>query len=374
MIHRMDKAMLAFQAAATARKIYGADHPVAVRQLDLATDLLGKMAAERQQVRIMRLDRAVLFDDAPLPSCPLLAETLVAKMALHGIEWVEFRSGLTKNELIALGDQLDQPAGDSVRLGTSHIRLGRLGRVEGGMGPGDGSGPSGFGDHATQLRQIWAGLRSGDKPDQRLSDLVESIRLSVAVGADVCQQLADVKNHDEYTFVHTVNVAILSAALGEAVGVSPNQVFDLTLAALLHDVGKQRTPLEILNKPGMLDAIERKRMEQHTVDGAAILLSRRGVPDVAPIVAYEHHANVDGTGYPRLTRHGKPHLASQIVHVADVFDALRTNRPYRAAMDDEKVRQILLEGAGKSFDPALVELFLDRVVSGRKAPPRRLSA
>jgi putative nucleotidyltransferase with HDIG domain len=158
-----------------------------------------------------------------------------------------------------------------------------------------------------------------------------------------------------------VNVAILSAALAEAVGMSQNQVFELILAALLHDVGKQRTPLEILNKPGMLDALERKRMEQHTVDGAAILLSRRGVPDVAPIVAYEHHANVDGTGYPGRIP-GGPHLASQIVHVADVFDALRTNRPYRAALDEAKVRSILMEGAGKSFDPALVDLFLERVV------------
>jgi len=374
MIDRMDKAMLAFQAAATARKIYGADHPVAARQLDLATDLLTKMLAERQQVRIVRLDKSVIFDDAPLPSCPLFAETLVSRLAVHGVEWIEFRAGLSKNELIGFGEQLDQPAGDSVRLGTPHIRLGRLGRVEGGMGPGDGSGKGTFGDHATQLRQIWAGLRSGDKPDEKLNDLVESIRLAVAVGADVCQQLAEVKSHDEYTFVHTVNVAILSAALGEAVGMSPNQVFDLTLAALLHDVGKQRTPLTILNKPGKLDEAERKQMERHTVAGAAILLQRPGVPDVAPIVAYEHHANVDGTGYPRLPRSGKPHLASQIVHVADVFDALRTNRPYRAAMEDEKVRQILMEGAGKSFDPALVEIFLEQVVASRKLRQRKLSA
>ena len=136
--------------------------------------------------------------------------------------------------------------------------------------------------------------------------------------------------------MHTVNVAILSAALGEAVGMRPNQVFDLTLAALLHDVGKQHTPLAILNKPGKLDDGERQQMEQHASVGAALLLARRGVPDVAPIVAMEHHANVDGTGYPRLRRNARPHVASQIVHVADVFDALRTNRPYRAAMDDAR--------------------------------------
>jgi HD-GYP domain-containing protein (c-di-GMP phosphodiesterase class II) len=149
----------------------------------------------------------------------------------------------------------------------------------------------------------------------------------------------------------------------------------LILAALLHDVGKQRTPLAILNKPGKLDDPERKQMELHPVTGAAMLLERPGVPDVAPVVAFEHHANLDGTGYPRLIRQPRPHLASQIVHVADVFDALRTNRPYRAALDDAKVRQILLEGAGKQFDPTLVELFLDRVITpgaaGTPAVPER---
>jgi putative two-component system response regulator len=109
-------------------------------------------------------------------------------------------------------------------------------------------------------------------------------------------------------------------------------------------------------------------MERHTVDGAAILMSRPGCPDFAPIVAFEHHANIDGTGYPNLPRSKRPHLASQIVHVADVFDALRTNRPYRAALDAEKVRGMLLDAAGKSFDTALVNLFLERVVKLSPGP------
>jgi putative nucleotidyltransferase with HDIG domain len=172
---------------------------------------------------------------------------------------------------------------------------------------------------------------------------------------------------------HSAQVArAVQRALGDD---APTEVL---AAALLHDVGKRHTPLAILNKPGRLDDAERKKMEQHTVVGAAMLFERRGVPDVAPIVAYEHHANVDGTGYPRLRRNPKPHLASQIVHVADVFDALRTNRPYRAAMDDAAVRGILLQGAGNSFDASLLDLFLERIISPKKTPapppPRRISA
>jgi putative nucleotidyltransferase with HDIG domain len=394
MIELMDKAMVAFQAAATARTLYGPAHPAARRQMDLAAETLVTILAARGELRLVRLDNALLFEDTDLPSSVTLAAALVPLLAAHGVEWIEFRNGLAQPELLSFLEQLERAAAAGADIGTPHIRAGRLGRGGGGHvigsgggftgadvggGSGEGGGAAGAvsrlallgldrDEQSAQLRQVWAALRAGTGPvkDNGLADLVESIRLAVAVGADVCNQLAEVKNHDEYTFVHTVNVAILSAALGEAVGMNNNQVFELILAALLHDVGKQRTPLTILNKPGQLDDAERRRMQQHTIDGAALLLGRRGVPDVAPIVAFEHHANIDGTGYPILGRAARPHLASQIVHVADVFDALRTNRPYRAALDEAKVRGILLEGSGKQFEPGLVDLFLEYVV---KLPP-----
>lgn len=374
MIERMDKAILALQAAATARKLYGIDHAVVKRQVDLAAETLTGMLEGRRELRVVLLENTLVFEDVELPSCVHLAEVLTPRLAAHRIEWIEFRPGLARAELVTLLEQLERAPAELLRSGTAHIKVGRLGRAEAGAADASEGGTLEVSDTISQFREIWGGLRGGDRPDQRLGDLVESIRLAVAVGADVCKQLAEVKNHDEYTFVHTVNVAILSAALGEAVGMKPNQVFDLTLAALLHDVGKQRTPLTILNKPGKLDDGERKQMELHTTAGASILLARPGVPDVAPIVAFEHHANIDGTGYPRLRRSPRPHLASQIVHVADVFDALRTHRPYRAAMDDAKVRAILKEGSGKLFDTALVNLFLERVVSSTAQGPRRLSA
>jgi putative nucleotidyltransferase with HDIG domain len=442
MIRRMDSVMVALQAALGARKLYGAEHAAVKRQTALAIEtLIGLLAGEheeeapapeapaaapvskhaplvssssspssspslppeRRALRVVRLDNALLFGDSELPSNGRLGDVLIPILVRHGVEWVEFHPGLTRNELTDFIVQLEAAPSLAASVGTPHVEVGRLGRSSrskiilpgtagAGVGAGVGAGivPATLDrdEHVQQLRQIWNALRgiaghglpgsggggggSGGgsgagrggfaKPDQRLSELVESIRLAVAVGADVCQQLADVKGHDEYTFVHTVNVAILSAALGEAVGMNADAVFDLTMAALLHDVGKQHTPLTILNKPGKLDTGERQKMERHTVDGAAILLSKPGIPDVAPIVAFEHHANLDGTGYPSLIRNKRPHLASQIVHVADVFDALRTNRPYRAAMDPEKVRAILMEGAGKAYDAALVNLFLDRVV------------
>lgn len=359
----MDRAMLALQAAVAGRKLYGPAHPASKRQLDQVFESLSALLGSAGEVRLVRLNNALLFQDSELPSCAHLVDALLPRLADHGIEWLEFERGLSRAELVSFVEQLEAPRAEGRVIGTAHIRTGQLGRSAASAPPMSTTtnvlGPD---DQVAQLKRIWGQLQSGDPPRNHLADLVESIRLTVAVGEDVCRQLAELKSHDEYTFVHTVNVGILSAALGEAIGMSEEQIFQLTVAALLHDVGKQRTPLEILNKTGKLEDIERRRMERHTVEGAAILLSRRGVPDVAPIVAFEHHANLDGSGYPHLGRLARPHLASQIVHVADVFDALRTNRPYRLAMEPAKARAILLEGAGKSFDPALLNLFLDRVV------------
>lgn len=370
MIHDVDKAILALQAAAVGRQLYGVDHPVPRRHVEESLRLLtaALASARQQQLRLVRLDGKLHLEDDELPSGALLADGLLPRLAAHGIEWLEFRPGITSDELVSFIEQLERVDPDTTAAGTPHVLIGQIGRNRGASsGSSRAGGPAGIAsldeaDPAGQLKKIWDGIQQGARPDRKLTDLVESIRLAAAISTDVCKLLAEVKGHDEYTFVHTVNVAILSAALGEAVGMKTNHVFDLTLAALLHDVGKQRTPLAILNKPGRLEDAERRRVEQHAVDGAAILLACRGIPDVASIVAFEHHANVDGTGYPTLPAGLRPHLASQIVHVADVFDALRTNRPYRAALDEPTVRKIILQESGKSFEPALVALFLDHVI------------
>jgi putative nucleotidyltransferase with HDIG domain len=316
-------------------------------------------------LRLVCLDNTLLFENGKLPSSDQLTAALIPKLVSHGIEWMEFQAGVRSGDLVALLERLEQPHDPAVPIGIPHIRVGVVGKP--GMQDPPIVSAIAHAGQAEQLQRIWDALRTGAPPDERLGEIVENIRMAVVVGADICKQLALVKTHDEYTFVHTVNVGILSAALGEAIGMGAKQVFELTLAALLHDVGKQEMPQEILNKAGKLDENERRQVELHTVDGAAMLFAQQGVPEVAPIVAYEHHANIDGSGYPRLARHRRPHLASQIVHIADVFDALRTNRPYRAALDEPTVLKILTEGSGKSFDPALVELFLRRIVKASAA-------
>ena len=121
MIERMDKAILALQAAATARRLYGVDHAVVKRQVDLADETFAALLAERRELRVVRLDQSLVFDDVELPSNPYLSEVLTPRLAAHGIEWLEFRAGLSRAELVTLLDQLERQPAELLRSGTGRL-------------------------------------------------------------------------------------------------------------------------------------------------------------------------------------------------------------------------------------------------------------
>ena len=202
----------------------------------------------------------------------------------------------------------------------------------------------------------------------QMSRLIANISASVASSRSSVLRLAAVKDMDEYTFVHTVNVSIQSAALAEAVGLASDDVHAVIEAGLLHDIGKALIPPSILGKKGMLSDEERAVVERHPVDGAAMLLERNHPNRLAVIVALEHHMHIDGTGYPAARRGQRPHLASQIVQVADVFDALRTHRPYRAALPHDVAMEVMWKNAGTKFDADLLTTFFERVATRSPVP------
>jgi HD-GYP domain-containing protein (c-di-GMP phosphodiesterase class II) len=128
----------------------------------------------------------------------------------------------------------------------------------------------------------------------------------------------------------------------------------LGLAALLHDIGKVRVPLEILTKPGKLTADEHEIMRRHPVYGAHLLRNLAGQNKLAMVVAFEHHANYDLSGYPQITTKNHPHLLARIVQVADAFDAATTSRrAYRKPATPEYAMSMVLGGAGTVFDPVV---------------------
>ncbi len=200
--------------------------------------------------------------------------------------------------------------------------------------------------------------------DRRLSlskanRVVGMILSRVGENRSVVLGLATLKSYDEYTSYHSVNVLILSLALGSMLPLDRNALMVLGTGALLHDLGKVTIPQNILNKSGPLSEREWEVMRQHPVRGADILLAQPGVHPLAVLVAYEHHARYDLGGYPPVSGKDHPGLFSRIVQVADVYDAMTSKRPYQEARTPEHAIRVLVKGMGSSFDPLLVKVFVD---------------
>jgi len=197
--------------------------------------------------------------------------------------------------------------------------------------------------------------------------VVRSLSVAMHGDSDMVLPLLQLREFDEYTTTHCLNVSVLTMALAEYLGLGARDVRTFGVAGLLHDLGKVRVPVEILNKPGKLTDDERLVIQRHTVDGARIIISSDRDLDLAAAVAYEHHIMIDGGGYPRPHYHRECHRASKLVHICDVYDALRTNRPYREAWDPERVLAYLEERAGKEFEPEAARAFVQmmRALEGK---------
>jgi putative nucleotidyltransferase with HDIG domain len=188
--------------------------------------------------------------------------------------------------------------------------------------------------------------------------VVRSLAVAMHGEGQIVLPLLQLKEFDQYTTTHSLNVSVLSMALAEYQGMSPRFVRQVGVAGLLHDLGKIRIPLEVLTKPGVLTPEERELMKRHPADGARMLMETGQRLELAAVVAYEHHIMLNGHGYPPLRFRRECHEASRIVHVCDIYDALRTNRPYRDAWSTEATLEYLEERAGIELDPELARAFV----------------
>ncbi|MEX0971781.1 MAG: HD domain-containing phosphohydrolase [Solirubrobacterales bacterium] len=171
-----------------------------------------------------------------------------------------------------------------------------------------------------------------------------------------------IEMHDPETGHHVNRMASTAALLGAKLGLEPGRVLLLRTAAPMHDVGKIATPDSVLHKPGALTVSERKRMESHTVVGHRILCdSASELLSMAAEIALTHHEWFDGSGYPRGLSGEQIPLEGRIVAVADVFDALLSDRPYRAAMPVEEAVELIAAERGTHFDPAAADALLDNL-------------
>jgi HD-GYP domain-containing protein (c-di-GMP phosphodiesterase class II) len=190
--------------------------------------------------------------------------------------------------------------------------------------------------------------------------LVDEIIGSVVRNQGAMASLVRLKTQDEYTYLHSVAVCTLMVALGRTLGLAADQVRQLGLAGLLHDMGKARIPLEVLNKPGRLTDAEWLLMKQHPSWGHEMLVSGGGCSTLMLDVCLRHHEKIDGSGYPNGLGADQIPLHAKMGAVCDVYDAITSARPYKAPWDaGDAVRQ-MAQWKGH-FDPAIFQAFVKTV-------------
>ena len=207
--------------------------------------------------------------------------------------------------------------------------------------------------------------RTGRPALQQARRVVQPLVDRMFEDADALIGLSALKRHDEYTFVHCVNVSILSVRMGQLLGLSRPELAGIGVAALLHDTGKLMVPGEVLRKPGQLDEAEWAAIRRHPIEGLRIISRMPGLSALmlsAMRVAFEHHRNVNHTGYPPLRGARDMGTFSRIVAVADVFDALTSHRAYRARpMTAHEALRLMLGRECEQFDRAVLWALVNTV-------------
>lgn len=192
------------------------------------------------------------------------------------------------------------------------------------------------------------------------AELVTEITSSVSRNADALISLARLKTTDDYTYMHSVAVCAMMISLANQLGMTPEQTRQAGMAGLLHDVGKMAVPLDILNKPAKLTEEEFASVRSHTVQGHGILQQIEGIGEAALDVSLHHHEKIDGTGYPFNLKSDSISIMAKMGAVCDVYDAITSNRPYKAGWDPARSIRHMAASAGH-FDPITMEAFVKAI-------------
>ncbi|MDF3052978.1 MAG: cyclic diguanylate phosphodiesterase [Geminicoccaceae bacterium] len=355
------------QALAT-MSLYGDDHPATTRVVDAALERLRELQEPDPKLQLTFLGGEVLFGSEVVPE--LEGWDWSARLMKAGIERIEFLQVVDADQFARFLSHLAVRLGirptaslDLWQMGESAVRFGQVALNEGELVRPEPARIATFSYTLHEEREamdwVHQEIQKGSKiPMVEADAVVRSLSIAMHAEQAMVLPLLQLKEFDQYTTTHSMNVAVLAMALGEYLELDGATVRALGVAGLLHDLGKTCIPREILVKPGKLTDSERLVIREHPVVGARMLLASQEPMELAAVVAYEHHVMLDGGGYPTLTDARGAQYASMLVHVCDVYDALRTNRPYREAWESERALAYIRERAGAEFDPAVAQAFI----------------
>ena len=356
----IEDALHQISAILATSSLYSLEHPRVQILFPRIVETLTNLLKQQQDLTFFIIKNDLLFDGKPLARTPH-TERIAHKLHAQSIEFISFKKGLGINEItlffkVALALEelsvLDSRA--------PHISYGLIDIQDN----DETSRPiMRFEDLTPEelhnLEDFYSALSNKDECDiKEISALVAGFISAFEQQANPLLALVPLRMEDEYTFTHSLNVAILNIAQGMSLGLDEGLLRDVGIAGLLHDAGKIFIDKEIIRKPGQLNDDEWKQMQQHPGRGAQYLMSQGDLPQLAILTAFEHHMRYDLSGYPQVSDDWQLNICSQMTMISDTFDALRTRRSYKEPWDLPKISGLFLDIAGKQLNPYLVMNFL----------------
>ena len=373
-----------FSSALKTAQIYSPNNLTFINQNNLVFSLIQNVLASEGEAQFQYRENTLFFNSARVKfdfSSYHRFKYLAEGFRKKNIETISFEPGLTEDELIQFVILFSSSNGgeenpfeafqEQVRAqGINNVNLEKIHPYE--MSASSGSGEikqtacKVFFKGITHLKEVF------EREDQKKRVKIKTTRRlmqSMITLVGECESfmlgLTNLKNYDEYTLNHSINVSILALCFGRRLGLEKKELVDLGIGAFFHDIGKLEVPAEVLNKKGKLDENEWKIMTQHPHHGAEKLASLKELsylPVGALYIALEHHNWADLSGYPRYWKKKNVNFYSRIVKICDVFDAITTKRVYREnAMSRHEALSIMLEKSGTEFDAVLLKVFANMI-------------
>jgi putative nucleotidyltransferase with HDIG domain len=367
-----DELLRRFAASLRSSQLYSPGHPIIARNLETLSGAFQLLHSMQPAIVIGLVGDEVIVDDMPMAKADTLGP-FVRRLQQSGVERITVDRGVTVEEITTFIEAVTTidtrnvgPEGTVAETfpAMAHIRVGRVTveqHVEGSL-TDMATIKRLYSDAVTVAGDVWDSAQTEGRPDATVSrTMIDGLAQAVAQNRTALLALTTLKNYDNYTFTHMVNVSILTMGQARGLGIDGPLLREFGLAALMHDIGKVRTPIEILNKPDKLTDTEFAIMKRHTVDGAEILRITPDVPALAPVVAFEHHLRMDGTGYPDKVKRSSLNIGTMLCSIADVYDAMRSQRNYQQSFPTDRILAVLKRNDGQQFDQNLVRRFVQLI-------------
>ena len=357
---RIDDLLRMLSTALATVRLYSIDHEQVKAQLPRIHDCLNALFCRQQELTFMVIKNDLLFDGTPLEQS-LHSERLARSLYPRNISFFSFCQGIDIDEVqlfieIASGNR-------EVELLNSlapHINYGKIDIKD---NPARAMVITRFADlsneELTSIEILYDKISNKDNFEiTQVASIISGFVTAFQQECNPLLALVPLKMEDEYSFTHSINVAILNIAQAKSLGLKDELLHDVGIAGMLHDAGKIFVDKEIIRRPRQLTDQEWEEMKKHPVRGAQYLMGQKGIPQLAILTAFEHHMRYDMQGYPTPPPDWKLNICSQMTMVSDTFDALRTRRTYTEPWDLPQICERMMELAGKQLNPHLTLNFL----------------